>query len=324
MSEPLVSVIVPNYNGGAFIEQALDSIVAQSYTNIEIIAVDDGSSDDSAEILEHYKSTEPRMKVVFQENSGVAVARNVGIGCATGDYIAFLDSDDYWHPEKLSLQIKFLEKSPSFAVCFSSFLVWLPEDRAHYRSPENIYSAIAVHKNLDLDDAYSGWIYHILLQDVYVWTGTVVIRREIFDEVGCFNEDLKIGEDHDLWLRIANKHKMAKLNFPTALYRTNPASVTGRVHSKNYAALVVEDAITTMGLKSSNGVGISKEEASSILYKLWFRYAYHCYWNSHFSLAHSAFGKTLKHKVSLKAVLYYFLTLRVNIFLSKWIIRRQL
>lgn len=323
MSEPLVSIIMPNYNGSLYLIQALDSIIAQSYKNIEIIVVDDGSTDNSLEILHQYAAKTLALTVITQNNAGVADARNTGIVNAKGDYIAFLDSDDFWHPEKLTLQVNFLEEKPNYAACYSSFLVWSPNTDKQYQEPNNMYTTVNVQLNSTLDESFSGWIYHLLLKDVYVWTGTIIIRKEVFDDIGFFSKKLKIGEDHDLWLRIADKYQLAKLQFPTALYRTNPISVTKSVHDKNYAAIVVEDSIKTRGLKSKNGKGISAKNASDIVYELWFRYAYQCFWSSEFELAHEAFKRSLKHCVSIKAIVYYFFTFKLVSPLIKWMVKKH-
>lgn len=320
MDKPLVSVIVPNFNGGPYIRQALDSIVSQSYKNLEIIVIDDGSTDDSVEVLTEYAAKTTEMTLVLQQNAGVAVARNKGISVARGDYIAFLDSDDYWHPEKLSLQIDILGKEQNFGVCFSSYMLWPPGTDNNYQNPDVMYSRRSFEPGLAVDKEFTGWIYHILLRDVYVWTGTVVIRKEVLNRVGGFNNELKIGEDHDLWLRIADKYQMVKLSFPSALYRTRPNSITKTIHDKNYAAIVVEKAIKTSGLSSQNGMGIDEEEASNILHKLWFRYAYHCYWNSRFELAHRSFKKALDYQYSFKGLLYHILTSQPGSYFSKFVV----
>ena len=243
---------MPNYNGSNYLIQALDSIIAQSYQNIEIIVVDDGSNDNSLDVLYAYANETPLLKIISQKNAGVAVARNTGIAVAKGDYIAFLDSDDFWHPEKLSLQVNFLEEELEYAACYSSFLVWAPNNEGQYKKPEDLYSTEKEEFSSTLDESFSGWIYHLLLKDVYVWTGTIIIRKEVFDDIGNFNKELKIGEDHDLWLRIADKYQLAKLQFPTALYRTNHVSVIKFVHVRNYAVMVVENSINTRGLQRKN------------------------------------------------------------------------
>lgn len=118
--KPLVSIIMPAYNGGAYIEDAVKSVILQSYTNWELLIIDDQSSDNSLDIAYSFSKTDERIRVIaLKKNSGVANARNVGIGKSTGDYIAFLDSDDCWKKDKLSKQIKFMEEN-NYSFTFSS------------------------------------------------------------------------------------------------------------------------------------------------------------------------------------------------------------
>ncbi len=119
MTTGLVSIITPCYNGAKYISETIDSVIAQTYRNWEMIIVDDGSHDQSAEIIQSYTAREPRIKIIQQQNAGSAAARNKGIKQAEGQYIALLDADDLWDPKFLSRQISFMQKKRAICVCCS-------------------------------------------------------------------------------------------------------------------------------------------------------------------------------------------------------------
>ena len=156
--ENIVSVVVPAYNCADCIGQAIDSILDQKYPFIEIIFVDDGSTDDTQKVLESYQN---RITVLSQPNSGAAAARNTGLKSANGAYVSFLDSDDIWLPGKVDAQVKYLELHPDVGMVYHSWEVWRTDSEGKFLLPEldNIDSV----NHLDTDN--SGWIYNKLLMD---------------------------------------------------------------------------------------------------------------------------------------------------------------
>lgn len=185
---PLVSVIIPTYNRGTMVCDALDSVLAQDYRPMEVIVVNDGSTDDTMERLKAYGDG---IHVIEQANKGVSSARNAGIQRAKGDYLAFLDSDDRWEKGKLTAQVDFFQNHPDALICQSDE-IWIRNGKRV--NPMN------KHKKL------SGMIFEPSLRLCLVSPSAVIIKRDLFDEVGLFDETLPACEDYDLWLRIACRY----------------------------------------------------------------------------------------------------------------------
>ncbi|TXH03199.1 MAG: glycosyltransferase family 2 protein [Nevskiaceae bacterium] len=185
---PLVSVILPTYNRGYVIRRAVDSVLAQTYPNFELIVVDDGSKDDTLQILSEY--TDPRLKVVVPgKNGGAAVARNRGLAVARGDYIAFQDSDDEWLLDKLEKQVAELERHPQAAVCVAG-IICVPYDNrgVGYWSP----------RALDRDDDFLALFRYGFVFSTPAW----MIRRSALEKVGYFDESMSTWEDWELSIRL--------------------------------------------------------------------------------------------------------------------------
>ncbi len=183
----LVSIIIPTYNASKFIKEAVDSALAQTYKDIEIIIIDDGSIDDTKKVLEGYL---PKIKYFYQSNKGLSAARNVGIKIAKGDCIALLDADDIFLPNKIEEQIKFLEENPDCDVCYC--------DLYHFWDEESEKLLKLNYKYYSGDDVLPG-----LLEKSFIAPLTVVIRKSVFDRFGYFDENLKRSEDLDFWFRLA-------------------------------------------------------------------------------------------------------------------------
>jgi glycosyltransferase involved in cell wall biosynthesis len=182
-----VSVIIPTYNRAKTIGAAIDSVLKQTFRYYEIIVIDDGSTDDTAGKLKQYGKL---IKYIHQENKGVSAARNAGLRLATGGYIAFLDSDDTWVPDKLEKQLKYFENNSRVGLLYSS---------ARYLAVNNNTEQIkprVITRNLR----------EMIEKDAVFPTSTVIIRRECLDKVGMFDETLRGIEDFDLWFRIAERY----------------------------------------------------------------------------------------------------------------------
>jgi glycosyltransferase involved in cell wall biosynthesis len=182
----LISVIIPVYNRAWCIGQALDSVLGQTYKNFELIVVDDGSDDETGQILKNYKDNHENIKVLFQKNKGVSSSRNLGILNSNGDFIAFLDSDDLWEKEKLQAQIEYFMKNKSAFVCQTEE-IWV-------RNKKRINPKKRHKKPF-------GDIFIPSLSLCLVSPSAVMMRREFFDESGLFDEKMTACEDYDLWLR---------------------------------------------------------------------------------------------------------------------------
>lgn len=261
---PLISVVIPCYNAERWIEATLRSVLAQGWPKLEIIVVDDGSSDHSVErIRTHF----PSVTVLQQKNSGVAAARNLGIANSNGDWIAFVDADDIWLPGKLHEQWQALTRQPDGRMAYAAWDIWsctTPEPEASLVSDLDLRG-----KDASLWDGPSGWIYPDLLEDCCVWTSTVLAHRSLFDEIGAFDEKLRIGEDYDLWLRASQVTPILRVAKPLALYRIHSDSITKKAPDINYQALVITRAINRWGYDSPDGQRADKEIVDRALARTW-------------------------------------------------------
>lgn len=179
-----VSVVIPTYNRSLWVKEAIDSVLAQTVPPLEVIVVDDGSTDGTRELLLSYGNS---IVPCFQENRGVSAARNRGIGQAKGRFIAFLDSDDLWEKGKLACQLDFFRKTPEALICQTGE-IWIRRGKR--------VNPMKKHAKL------SGMIFEPSLRLCLVSPSAVMIRRDLLDEVGLFDETLPACEDYDLWLRI--------------------------------------------------------------------------------------------------------------------------
>lgn len=190
-----ISVIIPTYNRAHTLEQAIQSVLDQTYPAQEIIVVDDASIDATPEILEKYSS---RVKIIRNErNSGVSFARNAGIQIALGDWIAFLDSDDSWSPEKLERQKHFHDSHPALLISQCDE-IWI-------RNGIRV-NPMSKHKKK------GGWIFEACIPLCIVSPSAVIIHKRIFKHIGLFDVNLLACEDYDLWLRIAPHYEIGLLD----------------------------------------------------------------------------------------------------------------
>lgn len=191
-----ISVVVPTFNRQVVLDRALCSVFAQTVQPREVIVIDDGSTDDTRGMLQ---SKYPQIQYHFQANQGVSKARNRGISEATSPWLAFLDSDDEWLPEKLQTQFTALQKTPCYSLCHTEE-IWIR--RGKRVNP--------MHKH----QKYGGYIYDKCLPLCAISPSSVVMHRRLFKQVGVFDETLPACEDYDMWLRICNKHEVLFIATP--------------------------------------------------------------------------------------------------------------
>lgn len=212
------SVIIPLYNKGPYIEKALRSVFAQSFTDYEIIVVDDGSKDDSASIAESVlaESAAP-YQLIRQENAGVSMARNNGVARSRGDYLCFLDADDWWDPAFLEEMSKLIEEFPDAGIYGTSYTI-VNETKHKTR-----VAPIGVEPGFEKGYINYCQVYAKTLA-MPLTSITVAVPRMVFDKMGGFPQGIKLGEDFLLWVKIALKYQVAFLNKPLAYYNqdSNP------------------------------------------------------------------------------------------------------
>jgi glycosyltransferase involved in cell wall biosynthesis len=211
-----VAVIVPCYNAEPCLKRALDSAFAQSYTNFRVYAVDDGSTDGTREVLETYGE---RCSSISQTHAGAAAARNRAIQLSDAPYIAFLDADDEWMPQKLERQVALMEQDPSLGLVCSVCAIRGFENNTH-----SVLSAPGPRA--------PGKLFERLVRDGFVITPSVVVRRRCLDEIGLFHESLGVCEDFNLWLRIAARWRIALLPQVLAIVHKRAGSLSATISPK--------------------------------------------------------------------------------------------
>ena len=220
MSAPRVSVILPAYNRADLVGRAIDSVLAQTWQDLELIVVDDCSTDDTRAALERYRDT-PRVRLVFSDtNRGGSGARNLGIAHATGALIAFQDSDDIWLPHKLAAQVAALDSNPRAGLCYCGAL--------HSAGNKSFYIPEPVFDRLEGDMSDE------IMRRNTTSTQTLLIRRAVLDQAGHFTEDLKRYQDWDLMIRVAQVTEFAFLPDPMVVICDTPG---------NISSVVLNDAI---------------------------------------------------------------------------------
>jgi glycosyltransferase involved in cell wall biosynthesis len=201
MSSQLVSAVIPAYNYGHLVGRAVESVLAQTYREIEVIVVDDGSTDGTAERLAPYRD---RIRYVYQENRGLPAARNAGIRLARGEWVAFLDADDVWHPRKTEVQLN--------EVAGRSDVALIGSPKYYSPMPEHLPPNPPVRQ--------------LGIREFLLWApigpSSALVRRSCFDEVGYFDETLSSIEDRDMWLRVAYRHAAIQVDCPCWYYERHP------------------------------------------------------------------------------------------------------
>jgi glycosyltransferase involved in cell wall biosynthesis len=230
MSEPLVSVVIPAYNYGQFVTEAVDCALAQSYPNVEVIVVDDGSTDDTRRRLEPYGA---RIRYHYQKNQGLSAARNTGIRLARGEFIALLDADDLWHPRKLEVQMRVFARHPDAAVVASDG----KKDLGVPWCAINDDAPLA-EEEIPLTD--------LLIHSRFGPSG-VVLRRACLGEETPFDTTLRSVEDRDLWMRLAARFPIIRVNLPLMHYRVHGGQMSlAAERMEHYERLVVARAFRTL------------------------------------------------------------------------------
>jgi glycosyltransferase involved in cell wall biosynthesis len=244
MSDPLVSVLIPTFNYGQFVAEAVESALAQTYLNREIIVIDDGSTDDTKARLAPYMD---RVRYIYQEHQGPGIARNTGIRAALGEYLGLLDADDLWHPRRLELQMAVFRNHPDAGLVAA----------------------------LEVADLRAGWpavadrqpqpVVQLALEDIVssarFGTSSVLLRKACLDRVGLF-ENYSYVEDRDLWLRLAEHFTVYKVLVPLWWYRMHGTSTSFAVERMEQMELMVlRKAFQT--LPSLRGRWLLKQKAIS-------------------------------------------------------------
>jgi glycosyltransferase involved in cell wall biosynthesis len=228
--QPLVSVIIPTYNRAAFIADAIESVKCQTYQSVEIIVVDDGSTDDTLVWLERYRDD---VRVLTQSNRGPAAARNTGLRAARGEIVALLDSDDVWEPHKLARQIRLLQRAgPDVPCCIcNAWMVFPDGSRQETFDYARLFPSVS--EGVWLNPA------EIFASRFVLFAQTAAIRRAVLERIGGFDESLRFHEDHELPLRLAIEGPWVFIKDPLVSYRRDSPG--------SYAAIAMLDDLRLSG-----------------------------------------------------------------------------
>ena len=237
----LVSVVIPSYNDSSYVKEAIHSVLSQTYENIEIIVVDDGSTDDTKEVLKEYKD---RIKYHYQKNKGLSGARNTGMKLAKGKYISLLDADDLYHKDRVEKQVNFLENSSGCVFSYSGY-------RHFYDGkPDEL---------LKLKYKYhSGNVFKKLLRKNFIAPSGVLFRKDILDKIGFFDESLKSCEDWDYWLRVS--HEGLEFSYIPEAITFIRIRKSGNLNDRSFRFLHKIDSLRVLG-KYRDVSGINKYHA---------------------------------------------------------------
>jgi glycosyltransferase involved in cell wall biosynthesis len=227
------SIIIPLYNKQCYIAKAIESVLSQSFTDYELIVVDDGSKDESFEVANSIIGNRGNCHLYRQQNAGVSVARNNGVALSRGKYLCFLDADDWWEPTFLEEMSKLVKEFPGAGIYGANYTI-VNETRHKTR-----IAPIGVDPGFEKGYIDYCQVYAKTLA-MPLWTGAVCIPRPVFDEMKGFPKGIKLGEDFLLWIRIALQYKVVFLNKPLSYYNQDVDAANrgvGKLHSPEYHML---------------------------------------------------------------------------------------
>lgn len=281
----LVSVVIPSYNSEDYISQTIDSVLAQTHRELEVIVVDDGSTDATADIVSRYGAP---VTLIRQRNQRVCAARNRGFEASRGDFVCFLDHDDVWFPWKVQRQIEAFSEHQQVGVVFTEFLNWTPVGNA-FADPSSLDPGGA--ERPPIDPSHTGWIYHQFLLDCWALTSTVMMRREVFESSGGFDVGLPYSEDWDLWLRLSLEHQFLRIARPSTLYRQHPTQGNKVLRPIDYRTRLLEKAASEHGYASRDGRAVDRREFGRSLARWHMQFGLHQLEHGHRLAAIAAFRR---------------------------------
>ncbi|MCM8790656.1 MAG: glycosyltransferase [Candidatus Omnitrophica bacterium] len=242
---PAVSVIIPTYNCAHYIAEAVDSVLSQTFGDIEIIIIDDGSTDETSGVLERY-SGEGKLRCIIQRHAGLPASRNRGLEEATGEYIAFLDADDMFLPDKIERQVRAFQKHPGYDVIYSGWRYFY--DGKKEETFPSTYARL------------SGDLLFFLKRSNFIHVSTVILRRVCLDSLR-FDTSLESHEDWDFFLKLAFAgRRFLCLDEELAIVRVRRTSMTASRPTMDSSRVIVGERAKTMWKELKGGIGLSGKE----------------------------------------------------------------
>lgn len=214
-SVPKVSVVIPVYNRARYVGETIESVLSQTYQDFELIAVDDGSTDDSRKVLESFGNRVRILEHPNRENRGQSAAINRGIAAARGEHVGMLDSDDLWLPRKLETQVAYLDSHPEIGLVYGN-------GRGIDHQGRKLYDIYAP-GHVELSDPG-----RVLMDCYFLLPNNSLVRRSVLQQAGSFDESLRAAQDHDMAIRIAELTKLAYIDEEVFCYRRHPDSISRR------------------------------------------------------------------------------------------------
>ncbi|MBA2369009.1 MAG: glycosyltransferase [Candidatus Protochlamydia sp.] len=257
MPDSLVSVIIPAFNQAPFLAEALESVLQQSYSHIEILLIDDGSTDGSPAIALTYAQKDPRLHYIRQENKGPAAARNLGITKSSGAYLCLLDGDDRMAPERIALQLKAFQDDPSIDIVFTALGIIDQEG-----------NSLGIMRSLDY--AYENFLPHLFFRNVIPGPSTIMAKKHCFVQ-NPYDETFIHAEDYELMVRLAHLYHFKYLNLPLTDYRRHKENLSNNLNAHRQAEIIVLARYSLEHIASTvNKSSLSTEEKTMLLGKIFF------------------------------------------------------
>ena len=295
----MVSVIIPAYNSANYLRNSLDSVVKQDYLDLEIIIVDDGSTDNTKELLEEYN--DDRIKYFYKENGGLSSARNYGIERANGKYIAFLDADDIWEKDKVSRQVKYLEEHENIGVVSCNFQ-YIDEEG----NDLNVFNVRDLYPK-------DGFNLYSLLRCCFLVPSSVIMRSKIINDLGAFDKDYDWAEDIGYFLKVLEKYELGVIDEVLLRYRTGHASLSRGFRSYNVRERVLDDFWKKRKLNANEELCKAVTDSYANLY---IQHGTGLLWSGDMKGSRVYFVKSLKYKKTLRSAYLYLKSYIKELFIS--------
>jgi glycosyltransferase involved in cell wall biosynthesis len=257
--------VIPAYNAEAYLRETLESVMRSTLRDFEIIVIDDGSKDRTAEVAASFPS---QVRLVSQANAGMSASRNRGLAMSDSEFVALLDSDDIWHPQKLEFQLRALHQRNDHDFCFTRFTPWWGDSASAF---------FAEPRTGTVDDAMSGWVYHHLILTNWCLPSSMLWRRSAWQQTGPFLCNDQQTDDWEYIIRATQQHRFIRLDEPMVLYRQVASSLSRRVPASNTPELMRDALLARYGTASPDDTPVDRQELGQWRYLGWANFAdMHC------------------------------------------------
>lgn len=286
----LVSVVIPTHNRADLLPRAVESVLNQTYSNLEVIVVSDGSTDATEDIVKRYSNSDSRVRFIgYSPAKGGNVARNTGIEASKGDYIAFLDDDDEWLPEKLQKQVNLLDNNDAIGLVYTGAHIIYVKEKVEYNSTSKERGNLKT---------------RILIDNCIGTTSTVVLRKSVLSQSGIFDESLNALQDYDLWIRIAQHSEIEVVPEPLINYYNYRGEKQVSAVTQKYI-----DAFEYINRKYEKELNaLNEQEICQKLVEQNFLLANKAMRNGEAKVSRNYLKSILRQRFSKKAFLYYYLS----------------